>query len=103
MRLVSPLSVWEVAMLTARGRLALSLDVRAWVDRALGGSGAAVAGFTPAIALESALLPGTPSADPVDRLLIATAGGLGAMLVTRDREILAYGGAGHVTVLDAAA
>ncbi len=98
---VSPLSGWEVGMLVVKRRLALSLDVRAWVTRALEAPGVRTADLTPHIAVDAALLDGAPPRDPADRLLIATARALGAALVTRDAEILTYGRAGHVVVLDA--
>ncbi len=100
---VSPLSAWEVAMLVAKRRLRLSLDVPSWVARAFEMPGLRAAPLTPAVGVDAALLPGEAPHDPVDRLLIATARALGATLVTRDREILAYGAKGHVAVLDAAA
>jgi hypothetical protein len=40
--------------------------------------------------------PGTPPSDPMDRILIATTRDLAAMLMTRDREIIAYGEQGNV-------
>ncbi len=99
---VSPISVWEVATLVRKGRLGLSQDIRPWVGRALA-EGIRFAQFTADVALDSGLLPGVPPRDPADQMLIATARALGATLVTRDREILAYGATGHVAVLDAAA
>jgi len=41
----------------------------------------------------------TPPRNPADRILIATARELAATLVTRDREIIAYGQQGNVSVL----
>jgi PIN domain nuclease of toxin-antitoxin system len=38
-------------------------------------------------------------ADPVDRLIIATARHLGMPIVTSDRKILAYAEAGHVAAI----
>lgn len=99
---VSPLSAWEVAALVAKGRLMLSLEVRAWVARALQAPGLRTAPLTAAVAVDAALLPGAAPRDPADRLLIATARAEGATLVTRDAQILAYGRAGHVSVLDGA-
>lgn len=37
--------------------------------------------------------------DPADRILVATARTLGAVLVTRDAKLLAYGAAGLVKTL----
>ncbi len=98
---VSPLSGWEVGMLVVKRRLALSLDVRTWVTRALEAPGVRAAELTAHIALDAALLDGAPPRDPADRLLIATSRALGAALVTQDAAILAYGRAGHLAVVDA--
>jgi PIN domain nuclease of toxin-antitoxin system len=98
---VSPLSVWEVATLVRKRRLALREELRDWVEQAFVRTAAQVAEFTVAVALDAVTLPGAPGADPADRILIATARALGATLITRDSEILAYGRGGHVRVRDA--
>ena len=99
--LISAISVWEVALLEATGRIDLSIDVRAWVARALMFPGVTLKGLAPSIALESTRLPGELHRDPADRILIATARLLGAALVTRDERILDYAKKGHLKVLDA--
>jgi PIN domain nuclease of toxin-antitoxin system len=98
---ISVMSVWEIAQLEAARRLDLSLDVRAWVGRALAFPGVRLKGLSPSIAIESTRLPGAPQRDPADRILIATARLLGAALVTCDERILSYGKQGHVRVVDA--
>ncbi len=90
--LVSSMSVWEVAMLSERGRLALTIGVEDWVAHC---EELPFLSFVPVgnrIALQSVRLPGFPSPDPVDRIIVATALGLGATLVTADRHIHAYSG-----------
>jgi PIN domain nuclease of toxin-antitoxin system len=98
---VSAISVWEVALLEAARRIDLSVDVRAWVGRALAFPGVRLKALSPSIAIESTRLPGPLHRDPADRILIATARLLGAALVTRDERILAYAEKGHVRVVDA--
>jgi PIN domain nuclease of toxin-antitoxin system len=98
---VAAISVWEIAMLEAARRLELSVDVRAWVGRALSFPGVRLKGLSPAIAIESTRLPGRLHRDPADRILIATARLLGAALVTCDERIVAYAKQGHVNVVDA--
>ncbi|OLC30153.1 MAG: VapC toxin family PIN domain ribonuclease [Armatimonadetes bacterium 13_1_40CM_64_14] len=88
--LVSSMSVWEVAMLSARGRLALTIGVEDWVAHCEGLPFLSFVPMSNRIALESVPLPGFPSADPADRIIVATALGLGATLVTADRRIHAY-------------
>lgn len=99
--LVSAISVWEVAMLQARGRISLSLGLDDWVRKGLTAPGVRLAELTPEILMESTRLPGLPHGDPADRMLIATARKLGTALVTRDAAILSYAREGHVSALDA--
>ncbi|MBP7465963.1 MAG: type II toxin-antitoxin system VapC family toxin [Pseudoxanthomonas sp.] len=87
---ISSISAWELAMLVAHGRMALSVDTRQWLD--LVGQIEAVE-FVPvdnAIAIDSVELPGEFHKDPADRLIVATARKLGAPLVTADEKIRAY-------------
>lgn len=92
---------WEVALLTSKRRLELYLPVRDWVHRALAVPGLSLAPVTPDIAVEACYLPGDFHGDPADRLIVATARVEGATLVTRDAGIVAYGRAGHLSVLAA--
>ena len=98
---VSVMSVWELGMLDAKGRIRLSVDCTAWVDRALSAPGLRLQEISPAIAIESTRLPGQIHGDPTDRILVATTRLIGATFVTRDDRILKYAAHGHVKVLDA--
>lgn len=98
--LVSSISVWEVGVLDARSRIQLSAPLRDWVKRALSPPGISLAPLDADMAAESTLLPGRPHGDPADRFLIATARIRGAVLATRDEDILAYGKAGYVRVME---
>ena len=97
--LVSPMTAWEIAMLTAKGRLALALDPLTWFNRFCASPGVGLAGMSPAMLIASCSLPGLPPADPVDRILAATARAFGHTLVTRDRRLLDYGKQGHVRAM----
>jgi PIN domain nuclease of toxin-antitoxin system len=97
---VPAISVWELAMLEAKGRIVLSRSIDEWVRAALTAPGLRLADLTPEIALESTRLPGAPHGDPADRMIVATARVLGGTLVTCDDRILAYGAEGHVRVRD---
>lgn len=99
--LVSAISVWEVAMLQAKGRLRLAMEVEEWVRRGLGAPGVRLADLSPEVLMESTRLPGTVHGDPADRMLIATARRTGAALVTRDAAILGYAREGFLAVVDA--
>jgi PIN domain nuclease of toxin-antitoxin system len=98
---VSVISIWELAMLEKRGRVALPMNVRTWVEDALTKPGISIAALTPEIALESVHLPGNLHGDPVDRMLIATARVLGATLLTKDAKLIRYSQQRHVKALEA--
>ena len=99
---ISAIMPWEVALLVAKGRLRLAMDVGVRIDRVLGSPGIDLCPIEPAIALDSARLPGEFHADPADRFLIAAARHWTAALVTADAAILEYSAAGHVPTMDAA-
>lgn len=99
--LISVISVWEVALLEAKGRIELELDCHTWVRQALATPGLTLAPVTPEIAVASTRLPGDLHGDPADRLIVATARAHGATLLTKDTKILAYGRAGHASVMRA--
>lgn len=88
--LVSSMSVWEVAMLIERGRVALTIAVEAWVAHCEALPFLTFVPVSNRIALESVRLPGFPSPDPADRIIVATALGLGATLVTADQRMHTY-------------
>jgi PIN domain nuclease of toxin-antitoxin system len=87
---VSAISVWEVAVKVALGKLAIDRDVRSWVTLASAYPGVSVHPLDPRDALESTLLPGQFHRDPADRILIAVARRLDVPLVTSDRAIRRY-------------
>ena len=87
---VSVFSCWEVAMLSAKGRIQFSVPVATWIFDALSPREVRLLELTPSIAVESALLPGSPHSDPADRIIIATARAAGCPLVTLDEKIRQY-------------
>jgi PIN domain nuclease of toxin-antitoxin system len=97
---ISPISIWEIGVQHAKGRIQLSAPLRDWVRDALAPVGIALLPLDAESAAESTLLPGEPHGDPADRFLIAAARTKGLVLVTRDKAIIDYGHAGHVRVLE---
>jgi PIN domain nuclease of toxin-antitoxin system len=97
---VSAISVWEIGVLHARGRIQLSAPLRDWVDKALNPPGILLMPLDAVTAAESTLLPDEPHGDPADRFLIAAARTKGVVLATRDEHIIEYGKAGFVRVLE---
>jgi PIN domain nuclease of toxin-antitoxin system len=98
--LVSAISVWEIGVLHAKGRIQLSAPLRDWVSSALAPAGISLLPLDAETASESTLLPGEPHGDPADRFLIAAARTKGVILATRDEHIIDYGKAGYVRVLE---
>lgn len=95
----SPMTAWEIATLVAGNRLRLSLSVEAWFDALLGLTGIRLAPMPPRVLIASAGLPGTPPKDPVDRIIAATGRMFGYVVITRDRELRRYAGAGHIELI----
>ncbi|MEW6088711.1 MAG: type II toxin-antitoxin system VapC family toxin [bacterium] len=88
---VSAISVWEVGMLEAKGRIKFPVECIDWINKALSVPGVSLVPLTPEIAVESSQLPDKFHGDPADRIIVASARKLGATLITHDKEIISYG------------
>jgi PIN domain nuclease of toxin-antitoxin system len=97
---VSPFSAWEIAMLAARGRLRLSRAPEPFFQGLVEQRGTSLAPLTPAILIAAHFLPPGLNKDPADRIIAATAREYGCAIVTRDRDLLAYAGEGHVNAIE---
>lgn len=87
---VSVISCWEVAKLVQKQRLILSLEVAAWIKRALGYPGVQMLNLTPEIAVQATMLPSPFHNDPADQIIVATAIAHAAPILTADARILNY-------------
>jgi len=88
--LISSISAWEIALLVAKGRLQLTIEVSDWIAKS---ERLPFVKFIPidnAIAVKSVSLPKPLHNDPADRIIVATATIVGASLVTKDERILNY-------------
>jgi PIN domain nuclease of toxin-antitoxin system len=99
--IVPVITVWEAALLDAKGRIDLCGNIQDWVAKALAVPGYQLALLTAEIAVLCHHLPGDLHAAPADRMMVATAIDLATTLVTRDESLLSYGAQGHVGVLAA--
>jgi PIN domain nuclease of toxin-antitoxin system len=97
---VSPITAWEVGMLSSRGRLQLLIRPERWFSNLFEVPGVRLAEMSPDVLIASSFLLGKPPKDPTDRIIAATARELGATLITRDRALLDYGAQGYVAVLE---
>jgi PIN domain nuclease of toxin-antitoxin system len=84
---IASISLWEIAVLFAKGRLRSRGTIEASVEAILQATGVTVHEITPVIASLAAQFPADFSADPADRLIAATARGEGLTLITRDERI----------------
>jgi PIN domain nuclease of toxin-antitoxin system len=96
---ISPISAWEIGMLTSHNRLQLLIRPERWFANLFEAPGVQRAEMSPDLLIASSYLPGKPPNDPTDRIIAATARELGATLITRDRKLLDYGEQGHVSVV----
>jgi PIN domain nuclease of toxin-antitoxin system len=87
---VSAITIFEVMALHTLGRLRLSCPAEQWIRDSLSVAGVRLAELTPTVAIDAGAIPRDALADPIDRLLVATARQLGATLLTSDERILDF-------------
>lgn len=87
---VSPLVAGELARLQGEGRLELPLHWKVWLRTRMEENGWNEAPLDLEIVEEAWSLPEPAPADPVDRILVATARRQRLTLVTLDPRLLAY-------------
>jgi PIN domain nuclease of toxin-antitoxin system len=93
---MSPITAWEIALLSAKGRLASPLSPLAWFERFTRRPDVRLVDLTPPILVASCFLPGWDGRDPADRIIVASAREMGLTILTRDHSMLAYANAGYV-------
>jgi len=84
---IASISLWELALLFARGRLEAAGTLEASVQLVIDSSGVIVRPLTPEIAVLATQFPPDFPLDPADRLIAATARAEGLTLITRDERI----------------
>ncbi len=84
------ISVWEIAMLTAKKRLRFDRPVRLWMEEALDKPGLQLLPFTTEIAIEAAMLQEPMHKDPADRMIVASAKVECLTLITCDKQMIAF-------------
>jgi PIN domain nuclease of toxin-antitoxin system len=89
-RLLSAVSVWEVAIKQRLGKLSVGSDVRTWTRRV---ARELELDHLPVTAGHAAAVEHLPDVhrDPFDRLLVAQAVAEGALLLTADERLTGYG------------
>ena len=99
---VSPATLFELTALHTLGRVRLARPPEQWIRESLDAAGVRIAELSPAIAIDAGHIPRDALADPLDRILVATARRLDATFLTSDSRILEYASqSGNVRVHDA--
>ena len=94
--LISAISIWEIGMLSQKGRITLKKPTLQWVKEALKAPYIYLAPLSPEIAIESCQLPGEFHGDPSDRIIAATSRVLNVPLLTKDVRIHEYAKGGYL-------
>lgn len=84
---LADISLWEVAMLVDRGRLALSEPLDTWLEAASHPRLVTVVPISASIAAETVVVA-RALRDPADRLIVATSRVLSVPVLTHDRTII---------------
>ena len=96
---LSPITAWELGLLFSRGRLRAAQSPLEFFRHLSTLPGVRLAPMPPELLMQSSFLPGSPPADPADRIMAATAREYGYALVTRDASLLAYAAEGHLKAI----
>jgi PIN domain nuclease of toxin-antitoxin system len=84
---LSPISIWELLMLTSKGRIQLDENAVSWARRTLEELQLREAPLTTEVALETSTL-NLMHSDPSDRLIAASAKVFDLTLVTADEKLI---------------
>jgi len=93
---ISTISLWEIAILASKSRIAFTLDVRDWIDRVLNIPGLKLFDLSYEILINSVFLPYYEHKDPADRFILTTARINDSYLMSQDEKIIDYGNKGYV-------
>ena len=85
---IASITLWEIATLVARGRIAVQGTVANWTTQLLATTGVAVLDLTPTIAELSTTFGPDYARDPADQIIGATARAHGLPLITADTKLL---------------
>jgi PIN domain nuclease of toxin-antitoxin system len=88
---ISAITLWEIAMLEARGRIEIAEPPDIWLEELEGHPLVEVLPLTARIAAESARLGPDFHNDPADQIIVATARVHGLPLMTADKRIRKWG------------
>ncbi len=87
---ICSISIWEVSMLVAKGRIGFKQDLNDWINLGLQLPKVKLLYMEPNIAIKANNLPGELHGDPADRIIAATTIIHGSKLITKDKQLLNY-------------
>jgi len=88
---ISIMTLWEIAMLAAKGRLEIASSIDSWFERLEEQPNLSILPLNSRIVIESLRLGENFPKDPADQLIAATARVHGLRLVTADERIVKSG------------
>jgi len=94
--LISSISLWEIAMLKSKKRINIYEPLKDFLQAITDIDGIKVIDILPDIAADSVSLADDFHGDPADRIIAATAINAGAVLLTRDQQILSWAEMGNI-------
>ncbi len=86
---ISAISIWEIAMLSAKAKIVFSIGRNEWVERVLKISGLNLLELNISL-IESTTLPHYEHKDLADRMIISTCRFTDSHLITFDQKIIDY-------------
>jgi len=95
---ISAISIWEIALLVSRDRIALSISLDEWIKKITSIQGLNVMDLSVPILTQSCILPNYEYKDPADRMIIASARSMNAILMTLDQKIIDYADKGYLKI-----
>ena len=95
---ISAISIWEIALLVSRERIALSIDLDQWIQKATSITGLTLLDLSISILTQSCTLSNYEHKDPADRMIIASARSINAHLMTCDQKIIDYADKGYLKI-----
>ena len=96
---ISAISIWEIAMLSSKAKIILSIGLNEWVEKVLKIQGLNLLELSIPILMESTLLPNYEHKDPADRMIISTCRFTDSHLITFDQIIIDYANKGYLKVI----
>lgn len=96
---ISAISIWEIAMLVNKDKIALSISLDEWIDKLLSTPGLNLIDLSISILVQSCVLPKYEYKDPADRLIIASVRSINSHLMTFDQKIIDYADNGYLKII----